>query len=203
LGQKRPVQVYALITEGTIEESLLGTLSAKHELAMAALDLDSDVDAVDVVSNAEELRRRMEILLGAKPDAPIDESQEALVDSKADQRARRERVAAASGQLLGAAFSFLSELLPDEAPNTQTKRMADSLKQRLTECVDKDDAGRLNLTVTLPGAADLDKLAESLARLLSYGQSATAVPGKDHHYPIRVDKYLREDMPTIGRFSKT
>ena len=45
MGQQQPVQVYVLVTEGTIEEGLLNTLSAKHDLALAALDLDSDVDA--------------------------------------------------------------------------------------------------------------------------------------------------------------
>ena len=35
------VQVYLLVTEGTIEEKLLATLSAKHDLALAALDMES------------------------------------------------------------------------------------------------------------------------------------------------------------------
>ena len=38
MGQKRPVQVYVLVTEETIEENLLATLAAKHDLALAALD---------------------------------------------------------------------------------------------------------------------------------------------------------------------
>ena len=43
MGQKNPVQVYLLVTEGTIEEKLLATLSAKHDLALAALDMESNV----------------------------------------------------------------------------------------------------------------------------------------------------------------
>ena len=70
MGQKQPVQVYVLVTEETIEESLLATLSAKHDLALAALDPDSDVTQVDFKSGIEELRRRLEVLLGAKPEAP-------------------------------------------------------------------------------------------------------------------------------------
>jgi superfamily II DNA/RNA helicase len=177
MGQKRPVQVYVLVTEGTIEESLLGTLSAKHELALAALDVESDVDVVDVVSNAEELKRRMEILLGAKPDAPVDESRKAEVTRDADRLARKESVAAAGGQLLGAAFSFLSELIPHAAPNAQIEQMVASVKQRLGECMDTDDQGRLKLSVILPDAAALDRLADSLARLLSNGQAATMPRG--------------------------
>ena len=102
MGQQRPVQVFVLVTEGTIEESLLTTLSAKHELAMAALDADSDVDAVDLVSGSEELKSRLEVLLGAKPDAPVDESEKTRQETAAAHMARREQIALAGGQLLGA-----------------------------------------------------------------------------------------------------
>jgi len=40
MGQKRPVQVFLLVTEETLEESLLTTLSAKQELFLAVLDPD-------------------------------------------------------------------------------------------------------------------------------------------------------------------
>ena len=76
MGQKRPVQVYVLVTEGTIEENLLATLSAKHELALAALDPDSDIDQVDLGSGMEELKRRLQVLLGATTPAPVNESQQ-------------------------------------------------------------------------------------------------------------------------------
>ena len=76
MGQKQPVQVFALVTEATIEEKLLATLSAKHELALAALDPDSEVTEVQLASGMEELRRRLEVLLGAKPEAPPDRSQQ-------------------------------------------------------------------------------------------------------------------------------
>jgi len=65
MGQKQPVQVFILITEETIEERLLSTLSAKHDLALAALDAESDVNQVKLEGGMEELRRRLEVLLGA------------------------------------------------------------------------------------------------------------------------------------------
>ena len=80
MGQTRPVHVYVLVTDGTIEENLLATLSAKHELALAALDAASEVDAVELVSGMEELRRRLEVLLGARAAAPVDESQRSARD---------------------------------------------------------------------------------------------------------------------------
>ena len=58
MGQKQPVQVFVLVTEQTIEEGMLSTLSLKHDLALAALDVDSDVDAVKLASNGDDLKRR-------------------------------------------------------------------------------------------------------------------------------------------------
>jgi len=167
MGQKNPVQVFVLVTEGTIEESLLGTLSAKHALALAALDAESDVDAVDLASGSEELKSRLEILLGATPDAPVDESEKARQASQAERLAQREQVALAGGQLLGAAFSFVGQLLPTQEKPDESPHMADIIKQRLAECMEPDDNGRLKLTVTLPDASALDDMATSLARLLA------------------------------------
>ena len=115
MGQKQPVQVYVLVTEETIEEGLLNTLSAKHDLALAALDAESDVTRVDFTSGVEELRRRLEVLLGAKPEAPVDMTKrEEVVPQVQAAAERRERVAAAGGEMLGAVFSFLGELVSQD-----------------------------------------------------------------------------------------
>ena len=115
MGQKRPVQVYLLVTEQTLEESLLSTLSAKKDLALAALDVESDVDEVSLVSNGEELRNRLEILLGAKPQAA---SAPEVKTEAVGLQDHQQRVAAAGGELLGAVFNFLGELVSqnDQAP---------------------------------------------------------------------------------------
>lgn len=169
MGQERPVQVFVLVTEGTIEESLLTTLSAKHDLALAALDADSDVDAVDLISGSEELKNRLEVLLGAKPDAPVDESQKAQQETLAARTARGEQVALAGGQLLGAAFAFVDQLLPQRPESDHTRRVAATVKERLLECMERDKAGRMKLTFALPDASALDDLAKSLAHLLEVG----------------------------------
>ncbi|NUQ48063.1 MAG: hypothetical protein HUU22_18780, partial [Phycisphaerae bacterium] len=75
------------------------------------------------------------------------------------------RVAAAGGQLLGAAFEFLGALVPPRG-DAGNGAAAEQLKQRLSECVERDEQGQLKLTVTLPDAAALDNLARSLAGLL-------------------------------------
>ncbi len=167
MGQKRPVQVFVLITEETIEERLLATLSAKHELAIAALDVDSEIDQVDLASGMEELKRRLEVLLGAKPEAAVDRSEAIRVDDEAERLARRERVAAAGGELLSAAFRLLGELLPPAAESAATKGVAEELKRRFSECLETDSAGRPVLTLALPHAGAIDQLAETVSRLLA------------------------------------
>jgi superfamily II DNA/RNA helicase len=167
MGQKNPVQVYVLVTEQTIEEKLLGTLSAKHDLALAALDMESDVREVALASGMEELKRRLEVLLGAQPHAAVDESEKRRQQQEAERLARRSRVAEAGGQLLSAAFAFLGEMLPQREETPGTARMALEFKTRLDECLERDDKGRPRLTVTLPDEAALEKLARSLATLLA------------------------------------
>jgi superfamily II DNA/RNA helicase len=167
MGQKNPVQVYVLVTEGTLEEKLLGTLSAKHELALAALDMDSGVGEVAVASGMEELKRRLEVLLGARPDAAVDESEKRRREEEAARLERRSRVAEAGGQLLSAAFTFLGEMVPAREETDASKLIAQRFKDRLDECLDRDEDGRPRLTVTLPNDDALRSLARSLAALLS------------------------------------
>jgi SNF2 family DNA or RNA helicase len=166
MGQKRPVQAYLLVTEETLEEKLLGTLSAKHELALAALDLDSKVKTVDLASGMEELKRRLEVLLGATPDGAIDESQKVEVEREVEKLARKEKIAAAGGQLLGAAFAFIGEMFPRKEETEETLHLAESLKNRLADCLEKDENGRLKMTITLPDESILDNMAKSLAQIL-------------------------------------
>lgn len=167
MGQKNPVQVYLLVTEGTIEEKLLATLSAKHDLALAALDMESDVKEVGLASGVEALKQRLEVLLGAKPHAPIDETENQRQQQEAERLARRARVTEAGGQLLAAALTFLSEMIPQREPTNDTARMASDFKARLHECLERDEQGRPRLTVTLPNEAALENLARSLAVLLT------------------------------------
>lgn len=170
MGQKRPVQVFLLVTEATLEENLLATLSNKKELALAALDINSDVNEVELHSGIEELKSRLEVLLGAVPEAAIDESERRRAEDEVQVIKRKEQVSAAGGQMLTAAFAFLSELLPPAPESPQTEQLAGELKSRLTECLDREGDGPPKLTITLPDDTALDGLAESIARLMALKQ---------------------------------
>jgi SNF2 family DNA or RNA helicase len=173
MGQKRPVHVYILVTEGTIEEGMLSTLSAKQTLALAALDPDSTVKEVSLTGSIDELKRRLEVLIGEKPAAPVDEIKATRV--RAEAEARRETVARAGGEMLGSAFRFIGELLgeaggPPLKPGSQTttsagNQMRERMKALLSECMERTDDGGWRMSVKFADAAALDSLADVLTRL--------------------------------------
>jgi hypothetical protein len=181
MGQKRPVQVYLLVTEDTIEEGMLNTLEAKRELALAALDLESEVNEVALSGGIEALKRRLEVLIGEKPPAPVDESRRQEVERELRRRERQEQIAQAGGRLVGAAFQFVGELLgtPEPAPAgisaegasadqgiLADRRNAD-YRKLLEECLEKREDGSLQLTVSFPDESILDTLASVLGRIAS------------------------------------
>lgn len=167
MGQKRPVEVYILVTEETLEEKMLGTLAGKHELALAALDVESDVDEVHLESGIAALKRRLEVLLGAKPEAEVDESVKRQESETAAQLEKQQRMSQAGGQLLASAVNFLSEMIPDRPETDASKQLAESLKQGLAECIQRDEQGQTKLTFTLPDPSILEKLAETLSKFFN------------------------------------
>ena len=171
MGQKNPVQVFVLITEGTLEENLLATVAAKKDLALAALDSESDVNEVDLASGMQELKGRLEVLLGATPEAPVDETAAQVVETTTREFAdeRRERVAAAGGELLGAAFKLLGELVAQQPTAPPNEALVGQLHAGLAACVEDDAAGRPRLNIILPDRSALQTLAKSLATLLVAG----------------------------------
>ena len=167
MGQKKPVNVFILVTEATLEEQLLTTIGQKKELALAALDYESEVTEVDLQSGMDELKSRLEVLLGAVPEAPIDESMKRDHETEAAKLVRRESMAKAGGQLLTAAFGFLNQVLPDSAA-TPSPELVSGLQRQLTECAETDEQGRRSLRINLPSEEALNQFAESLAKLLAF-----------------------------------
>lgn len=171
MGQKNPIQVYLMVTENTIEENLLGTLSAKHELALASLDMESEVDAVALQTGMDELKRRLELLLGKQEEAPADESQHAEVQVELETRLHKQSVARAGGDLMTAAFSFLNQMVPASGELKQSAELAKQFKAGLTQCLEQSETGEYQLKVSFKNTDALDALATSLARLASQGNA--------------------------------
>ena len=145
---------------------MLGTLASKQQLALAALDPESDVASVDLQSGIEELKSRLEVLLGARPEGAVDESEQAKQRAEAERVARKERVSLAGGQLVTAAFGFLKEMLPLAGHPQEANQSASIIREQFTECLERDEQGRPRLTLTLPDEKALDALAGSIALLL-------------------------------------
>jgi SNF2 family DNA or RNA helicase len=171
MGQTQPVQVFVLVTEKTLEENLLTTLAAKKDLALAALDAESDVDTVEMRGSTEELRARLEVLLGTKEAAPL-ESSPPQSDATESEQDHRRRVSEAGGQLLGAVFNFLDQLVTSNGATAAAppEPMVRELRSRLESCVEEDADGRPRLSFTLPNRATIDQLSQTLARLLVVGK---------------------------------
>lgn len=171
MGQKNPVHVYKLVTVGpgnreTIEERLLDTLASKQELADASLNIDSEIDEVAMVSGMEDLKRRLEVLLAPKA-AAIDESQKRRVEEETMRLAqRKEKVSQASGTLISAALSLAGQLVGGGQASEPDEAKVNQLQQRLSECIDRDEAGRPQLKITLADNNCLRDLAKTLATLL-------------------------------------
>ncbi|MBN1129962.1 MAG: hypothetical protein JXA71_13295, partial [Chitinispirillaceae bacterium] len=168
MGQKRPVQVYLMVTEGTIEENMLKTLAAKKELSMAALDLESDVTRVELATGIDNLKRRLELLVADKPEAAIDESERQRVEEEARRLAHRRSVEESGGKLIAAMFSFAASLLPhaaDPAPEL-VAQVGEALKQS----IETDGDGSVKMTVRLPSADAAGELAKVLASFIGVGQ---------------------------------
>ncbi len=159
MGQARQVSVFVLVTEDTLEENLLATLSAKRDLALAALDAESDVSQVDVRTGAEDLKRKLEILLGAKPEAPVDRVGMARAEVAPN-------LVAAGKTLVRAVLSLLSEL--GQMPGGGVGAVLDAK-------VELGDGDRRRLSIALPSEDELETLGQGLVRLL--GGIAIKQPG--------------------------
>ena len=187
MGQKRHVQVFLLVTEETIEAQMLSTLSAKHDLALAALDIGSDVSEVMMKSGVEELKRRLEVLLGAKPAAPDDISVEATTQQIAEavmpRNAQQERIVQAGSEIVESIFKFVGtlqsniepgknepETVSPEFPLLQTaaKEVMPQVQKAIAEVihVETDGNGKTRLSFTLPEKPVLDGLLQAAAQWL-------------------------------------
>jgi hypothetical protein len=122
---------------------------------------------------SSKLERVAELLdaLCAEPAAPPDVT--AREREEAELRQRQKRVAAAGGQLLAAAFSFLGEMLPAAAAAPAPETVA-AVKAGLRQCVETGADGKVRLALMLSDTQSLNGLAAALARVMAVGHSASA-----------------------------
>jgi hypothetical protein len=154
------VCVYVLVTERTLEENLLSTLSSKRDLAMAALDPDSEVADVDVRTQADDIKEKLEVLLGAKPVAPVDET----VKEAASLASATDRLAEAGSAFLRVALDILGV-----AGGQGTERAAEitgAFRSGWDAKMVTDDDGKLRFSIAMPSRETVASLMKRLAGLL-------------------------------------
>ena len=148
------------------QEGMLNTLSAKKEIALAALDIKSKIKKVDITSGAEALKRRLEILPGRPDEAPLYISELEKQKLQAEEKEKREKVAAAAGQLFTSAFSLLEQLIPKSPNDNVSGQKKESIKNNLQKYINTDKEGNLELKIVLPDETSLDNIASVLSRLV-------------------------------------
>ena len=176
MGQTQPVQVFVLVTEGTIEENLLATLAAKKDLALAALDAESEVDA----GRPGQRHGGAQEPAGSACWAPSPKRPSTKRSSRRAQQAtrrdfgrpprargrRRRRTAGGRLQVPRRAGR------PAGAAAPPPESLVANLRHGLGACVEDDPTGKPRLTITLPDQSALDNLAQTLAKLLATGETA-------------------------------
>jgi hypothetical protein len=159
--------VFVLVTEQTLEENLLTTLSSKRELVMAALDPDSRVAEVDLRTQSDDIKEKLEVLPGAKPEAPVDET----VKVTASLAVANDRLATAGSTLVRAAFDILGEVVGrregDEA-------IMDELRATFDAKIVADESGKRRLSFAMPSRDTLLGVMRGLVGLLDGGRDKEA-----------------------------
>ena len=160
MGQKNKIQVYIMVSTKTIEEKMLTTLASKKMLALAALDFNSKVNEVSITSGIDELKNRLEELLGAETEAANDV--DSLKESEKVASENKEKFALASGTLLSSVFDMMGSLVPQNE-NEQTKKAQADIFQKLQGLVELDKNGNFSLKITLPNQNTIVNMSRVLA----------------------------------------
>ncbi len=186
MGQTKPVCVFVLVTEQTLEENLLATLATKHGLAMAALDPNSQVTDVDLRKQTDDIKEKLEVLLGAKPEAPIDVASTANASLAIDD----ERVAQAGGTLMSAALDALA-MFAGGSDDGQRAAIAKRLREKLDVKTVTDERGQRRLSIALPSRELLASFAQRLVAFLVGGSEKDGAARKP-------DKFAHENLSVMN-----
>ena len=92
------------------------------------------------------------------------------VEKEAEALAKKEKIAAAGGKLVGAAFAFIGEMFSTNEESDEIEHLAGAFKSKLDGCMEKGADGSLRMTVSIPDEAFLDNMARSLAQMVSAGR---------------------------------
>jgi hypothetical protein len=79
-------------------------------------------------------------------------------------------VAAAGGQLVGAAFAFIGEMFSSADETEKIVTLTEAFRSKLNECMERNEDGSLRMTISMPDETFVQHMAKSLAQMVSAGQ---------------------------------
>ncbi|MFZ3048221.1 MAG: hypothetical protein WA151_20090, partial [Desulfatirhabdiaceae bacterium] len=97
-------------------------------------------------------------------------SMKAQVERQTALLAKKEKMAAAGGQLVGAAFAFIGEMFSNADETEKIVSLTEAFRSKLSECMEKNDDGSLSMTIRMPDDTFVQKMARSLAQMVAAGQ---------------------------------
>jgi hypothetical protein len=124
---------------------------------------------VDVRTQSDDIKEKLEVLLGARPEVPVDET----VKVTASLAVANDRLATAGSTLVRAAFDILGEIVGvhggDEA-------IRDELRATFDAKIVADESGKQRLSFAMPSRDTLAALMRGLAGLLVGGHDNKEEP---------------------------
>ncbi len=181
--QQRPVRVFNLVSEGTIEHRMLGVLDAKRVLAEGVLDRRGDLENIPLPTGRAAFMERLREVLDA--DGPEKEPVPATSPVSALE-ALRDRLIAEHGTALQRIFGRKDETavlavidLPPDRTRGEEERLAE-----LTE-----------LAVTVIDPATF----ESMLRMAQAGMIASPTETMEEIFPVSTQKPGKDDRTALIR----
>jgi superfamily II DNA or RNA helicase len=116
-GQKNAVQVVNLIAQGTIEEKMLDTLSAKREVFQGVFGTDESVDSIDFRDTGQQIAKQLQEMLEEEYDSTVKFSQEVTdsqleaAEEKADYEPGKSEAGESRPFFSEGVYGFVDEIL--------------------------------------------------------------------------------------------
>lgn len=116
-GQKNAVQVVNLIAQGTIEEKMLDTLSAKRQVFQGVFGTDESVDSIDFQDTGQQIAKQLQEMIEEDHDSPVKFSQAGIEDrleaaeEEADYGPGKPETGESKPSFSNSVFEFVDEIL--------------------------------------------------------------------------------------------
>lgn len=119
-------------------------------------------------SNIDDLKKKLELLLGEKDPAPVDMSMLEEVTEEKDKALviNIEKASEASGKMLSAVFSFIRESIPSSVTKEKRSPLTLALEESLKSISNVEADGKVRMQLTFDSQEAVDAMAAAIAGLL-------------------------------------